>query len=333
MFGCWRRAADERLAAEAGHEVLVLGQVLGQQLDRHGALEHRVGGQEDGRHAAGAEAALDPVAPGHFCGRLTGSPRARAPRRRRPGPACRCRPGRSRRCRRRPDSSSPALLGRDSARAARSRRRSSVGRRSSSSSSSSLLVVVLRRPRSAVGLGVGSRAAAPPPGPSARRTARRPARRGGRSSARASSRTSGSTSSGSESITDARRRSCSGRVAGDVGAGGAAELEAVLDRVERRWSSAAWSAGIGSPFSSSEPQPAARPAARARIRVVVARGLTVRCRAGRRAPWGGPPARSRWRPRRSGTPRAATRRSTPLCLAGATRRAGRRRAAGRRRRG
>ena len=52
----------QRLAAEAGHEGLVVGQVLGQQLDRHRALEHGVGGQEDGRHAARAQPALHAVA-------------------------------------------------------------------------------------------------------------------------------------------------------------------------------------------------------------------------------------------------------------------------------
>ena len=54
----------ERLAPEARDEVLVLGEVLGEQLDRHRALEHRVGGQEDRRHAARAEPAVDPVAAG-----------------------------------------------------------------------------------------------------------------------------------------------------------------------------------------------------------------------------------------------------------------------------
>ena len=56
MLGCWSRAA-ERLAPEAGHEVLVLRQVLGQQLHRHRALEHGVVGLEDRGHAAGPEAA------------------------------------------------------------------------------------------------------------------------------------------------------------------------------------------------------------------------------------------------------------------------------------
>ena len=60
--GVLEARGGQRLAAEAGHEGLVLGQVLGQQLDRHRALEHGVGGQEDGRHAAGAQPALDRVA-------------------------------------------------------------------------------------------------------------------------------------------------------------------------------------------------------------------------------------------------------------------------------
>ena len=54
----------QRLAAEAGDERRVVGQVLGQQLDRHVALEALVEGQLHGRHAADAEAALDPVPPG-----------------------------------------------------------------------------------------------------------------------------------------------------------------------------------------------------------------------------------------------------------------------------
>ena len=52
----------ERLAAEAGDEGLVLGEVLGQQLHGHAALEHAVERQEDGRHAARAEPSLEPVA-------------------------------------------------------------------------------------------------------------------------------------------------------------------------------------------------------------------------------------------------------------------------------
>ena len=53
----------ERLAAEAGDERRVVGQVLGQQLDRHVALEALVEGQLHGGHPTDAEAALDPVAP------------------------------------------------------------------------------------------------------------------------------------------------------------------------------------------------------------------------------------------------------------------------------
>src|SRR5918992_5023192 len=53
----------QRLAPEARHEGLVLGQMLGEQLDRHRPLEHGVGGHEDGGHAAGSEPPLDPVAP------------------------------------------------------------------------------------------------------------------------------------------------------------------------------------------------------------------------------------------------------------------------------
>src|SRR6185437_6863351 len=50
------------LAPEAGHERLVVGEVLGQQLHGHAPLEHRVHRHEHGGHAAGAEAALDRVA-------------------------------------------------------------------------------------------------------------------------------------------------------------------------------------------------------------------------------------------------------------------------------
>ncbi len=72
----------QRLAAEAGDEGLVVGEVLGQQLDRDRALEHGVGREEDRRHAARAEARLDPVAAGDLSGGLivvTPSSRARAP--------------------------------------------------------------------------------------------------------------------------------------------------------------------------------------------------------------------------------------------------------------
>ena len=45
----------ERLAAEPGDELLVVGEVLGQHLDGDRPLEHPVGGLVDGRHAAAAE--------------------------------------------------------------------------------------------------------------------------------------------------------------------------------------------------------------------------------------------------------------------------------------
>ena len=69
MLGCWRLRGGERLAPEAVHERLVVGEVLGQQLHRHRPLEHGVLGHEDRRHAAGAEAALDHVAAGDLGGR------------------------------------------------------------------------------------------------------------------------------------------------------------------------------------------------------------------------------------------------------------------------
>ncbi|GBD46670.1 hypothetical protein HRbin41_01500 [bacterium HR41] len=52
----------QRLVAEARHERLVLGEVLGEQLDGHGPLEHLVDGAEDGRHAAGSDPLFQPVA-------------------------------------------------------------------------------------------------------------------------------------------------------------------------------------------------------------------------------------------------------------------------------
>ena len=54
----------QRLAAEARDERRVLGQVLGQQLDGDVALQARVEGELDGRHAADAQAALELVAVG-----------------------------------------------------------------------------------------------------------------------------------------------------------------------------------------------------------------------------------------------------------------------------
>ena len=54
----------ERLAAEAGDELLVVGEVLGEDLDRDGPLEDPVGRPVDGRHAAGAEPVAELVAVG-----------------------------------------------------------------------------------------------------------------------------------------------------------------------------------------------------------------------------------------------------------------------------
>ena len=45
----------ERLAAEAGHELVVVREVLGEDLHRDGSFQHPVGCPVDGRHAAGAE--------------------------------------------------------------------------------------------------------------------------------------------------------------------------------------------------------------------------------------------------------------------------------------
>ena len=52
----------QRLAAEAGDEALVVGEVLGEDLDRDRALEDQVGGLVDARHPAGAEPVADLVA-------------------------------------------------------------------------------------------------------------------------------------------------------------------------------------------------------------------------------------------------------------------------------
>ena len=52
----------QRLAPEARDEPVVLGEVLGQQLHGDLALEHAVERPVDGRHPAGAEALVEPVA-------------------------------------------------------------------------------------------------------------------------------------------------------------------------------------------------------------------------------------------------------------------------------
>ena len=54
----------ERLAAEAGDELLVVGEVLGQDLHRDRALEHLVDRPVDARHPARAEAVAELVAAG-----------------------------------------------------------------------------------------------------------------------------------------------------------------------------------------------------------------------------------------------------------------------------
>jgi hypothetical protein len=54
----------QRLAPEARDEVAVLGEVLGEELDRDVALQARVEGELDGRHATDAEAAFEAVAVG-----------------------------------------------------------------------------------------------------------------------------------------------------------------------------------------------------------------------------------------------------------------------------
>ncbi len=65
----------ERLAPEAGDELVVVGEVLGEDLDRHGALEHPVGGPVDRGHPARPEAVAELVAVGDRRGhRLPAAP-------------------------------------------------------------------------------------------------------------------------------------------------------------------------------------------------------------------------------------------------------------------
>ena len=73
----------ERLAPEARDEARVLGEVLGEQLDGDVALEPRVERELHGRHAADAEAALEPVAVGEELRRWPSASRRRGRRRRR----------------------------------------------------------------------------------------------------------------------------------------------------------------------------------------------------------------------------------------------------------
>ena len=54
-----KAGGGQGLAPEAGDERLVVGQVLGEELDRDLALEHVIAGEEDGGHATGAQAALE----------------------------------------------------------------------------------------------------------------------------------------------------------------------------------------------------------------------------------------------------------------------------------
>ena len=59
------RGGQPRLAQEPLAEALVRGQLRGQQLQRHPALQAQVLGQVDDAHAAAAEQRLDPVAGQH----------------------------------------------------------------------------------------------------------------------------------------------------------------------------------------------------------------------------------------------------------------------------
>ena len=62
MLGCTSRATDSASRRKRATNWLVVGQVLGQQLDGHVALEAIVEGAHDGRHAADAEALAQLVA-------------------------------------------------------------------------------------------------------------------------------------------------------------------------------------------------------------------------------------------------------------------------------
>ena len=67
--GVHEPCGGERLALEPRDERGVLGQVLGQQLDRHLALQPAVEGQMDGRHAAQPQAVAELVAAGDLLAR------------------------------------------------------------------------------------------------------------------------------------------------------------------------------------------------------------------------------------------------------------------------
>ena len=62
MFGCTSRAAASASRRKRETKFASCGQVLGEQLDRHVALQPRVERELHGRHAADAEAALEAVA-------------------------------------------------------------------------------------------------------------------------------------------------------------------------------------------------------------------------------------------------------------------------------
>ena len=224
-------ARARRLTEDIGRRVATR-EVLGEQLDRHGALEHGVGGLEDRGHAAGAEPSLDAVAAGDLGGDGHPSP-PRHPRRRR---------------RRRPAAAALAVgsgVGRRSGVVAPSPSGggsvSVAGGSSPSCRSSRSRSVGLRR-----GLRLGRLRSSHCSSTSSKRRSKL---------VLSASRTSGSTSSGIES-SDLLHAVCSGLRLGDVGAGAAADVEAALDRVELALERGRRVGGIGSP-SSSEPQPAA----------------------------------------------------------------------------
>ena len=293
----------QRLAPEAGHERLVVGQVLGQQLHRHRALEHGVGRLEDGGHAARAEPALDPVAAGHLV-RGRSLRRPAAPRRRRRSVAL----GRRRDRRAWSASWSGVVVV----------VRSSVGVVSVGVVSVSVGVVSVSVGVVSVSVWSGSLA-----------LLARPARTGGRSCARSASLHLERPRPGARCRRSAgpgsRRRAPPGSPRGvPCETRCSMPVEPVLERGrEARRDRLALVVA---------PQPAAS-ATSASAAAAVARALTGPRRGGRPGPSAGRRPGSPRRPRRSGTPRGARWPSRRRCPAAARRRGGRRRAAGRPRRG
>ena len=303
----------ERLAAEARDEARVLGEVLGQQLDRDLALEPAVERELHGRHAADAEPALELVAAGDELVVSAISP-----------------PFLGRRVRGSTPPPSPSSGG------------ASVGAVSCGSGVAVGVGGVVGRRRAvavSVGVGVASRSASAS-GVSSAVSQSRSSRRSIRSSAtRACSPRAASSTRWGSSATCAlacvdrragRARSRRRRSAALTGRRCATRVSALLGRDQ----------GGSCPVRIRRPARPARRSARGRMAVThrltqaaSRRTPTDRTRAARPAsPAAGPRGSRPARPRRR-TRRAARRRSRRRCRAAARPRAGRRRAAGRRCRG